>query len=339
MVRLKITEITVSCAEGDQGYVYDGIAQVEVEEVRPEALPTTQTRVMLIQANPAEALRWWRLPADGIGLARMEFIIGSLIRVHPMALVQWQRIRDRSVRQQIEELTVGYSDKTEYFVDTLAHGIARIAAASFPKPVIVRSSDFKSNEYANLIGGAQFEPSEENPMLGFRGATRYASDRYRDGFAPECRALKRARDELGLSNIVVMIPFCRTPAEADQVLDVLADNGLVRGINGLKVYVMCEIPSNVILAEAFAAAPFRRLLDRQQRPDPTRAGRRPGLRDARAAVRRARRGGGDTDSGCDRARSPLRPRGGAMRPGPERLPRACPLAGRGRHRLDLGHPG
>jgi pyruvate, water dikinase len=246
-------EITVSCAEGDEGHVYEGIAQVEVQEVQPEALPRTRTRVMLIQANPAEALRWWRLPADGVGLARMEFIIGNLIKVHPMALVRWDRIGDRSIRRQIEELSVGYADKTEYFVDTLARGIAKIAAASFPKPVIVRTSDFKSNEYANLIGGAQFEPKEENPMLGFRGATRYASERYRDGFALECRALKRARDEIGLTNIVVMIPFCRTPAEADQVLAVLADNGLVRGANGLGVYVMCEVPSNVVLAEAFAA--------------------------------------------------------------------------------------
>lgn len=246
-------EITVSCAEGDEGHVYDGIAKFEVQEVHPEELPNTRTRVALILANPADSLRWWRLPADGVGLARMEFIIGNIIRVHPMALAHFEQVADRTIRHQIEGLTAGYSDKTEYFVDTLARGIARIAAAWFPKPVIVRTSDFKTNEYANLIGGAQFEPNEENPMLGFRGATRYASERYREGFALECRALKRVRDQIGLTNVVVMIPFCRTPDEADQVLDVLAANGLVRGVNGLEVYVMCEVPSNVILTEAFAA--------------------------------------------------------------------------------------
>jgi pyruvate,water dikinase len=183
----------------------------------------------------------------------MEFIIGNIIKVHPMALARFDQIGDRGVRRQIEELTSAFSDKTEYFVDTLSRGIARIAAAWYPKPVIVRTSDFKTNEYANLIGGAQFEPKEENPMLGFRGATRYASDRYREGFALECRALRRVRDEIGLTNVVVMIPFCRTPAEADRVLDVLAENGLVRGANGLKVYVMLEVPSNVVLTEAFAA--------------------------------------------------------------------------------------
>ncbi|HEY3061973.1 MAG TPA: phosphoenolpyruvate synthase [Chloroflexota bacterium] len=246
-------EITVSCAEGDEGRVYEGIAEFEKQEVHPEALPGTRTQVMLIQANPAEALRWWRLPADGVGLARIEFIISNLIKVHPMALAEWDHLRDRAVRRQIDELTAGYADRTDYFVDQLAHGIAKIAAAYHPKPVIVRTSDFKSNEYANLIGGAQFEPNEENPMLGFRGATRYASERYRAGFVLECRALQRVRDEIGLTNVVVMIPFCRTPAEADQVLDVLAENGLVRGANGLQVYVMCEVPSNVVLTEAFAS--------------------------------------------------------------------------------------
>ena len=246
-------EITVSCAEGDEGFVYAGIAEFQVNEVEPEALPKTRTKVMLIMANPASALRWWRLPSDGVGLTRVEFIISNLIRVHPMALAHWDTVADRAVRQQIAKLTAAFPDKTEYFVDVLARGIARIAAVSFPRPVIVRLSDFKTNEYAGLIGGAQFEPKEENPMLGFRGAARYASERYRDGFALECRALKRVRDEIGLTNVVVMIPFCRTPAEADRVLDALAENGLVRGVNGLEVYVMCEVPSNVVLAEAFAA--------------------------------------------------------------------------------------
>jgi pyruvate,water dikinase len=246
-------EITVSCAEGDEGHVYEGIGRIETHEIHPEALPKTRTKIMLIMANPAGALRWWRLPADGVGLTRIEFIIGNLIRVHPMALVQWRQIRDRAARRQIAELTEGFRDRTEYFVDGLARGIAKIAAPSFPRPVVVRTSDFKTNEYAGLIGGAQFEPHEENPMLGFRGAARYASDRYRDGFALECRALRRVRDEIGLTNVVVMIPFCRTPAEADQVLNIMAQHGLVRGVNGLKVYVMCEVPSNVVLAEEFAA--------------------------------------------------------------------------------------
>jgi pyruvate,water dikinase len=246
-------KITVSCAEGDEGHVYEGIADVDINEVQPEALPRTRTQIMLIMANPAGALRWWRLPADGVGLTRIEFIIGDLIRVHPMALIQWDKVRDRAVRRQISDLTAGFSEKTEYFVDGLARGIAKIAAASFPQPVIVRTSDFKTNEYAGLIGGAQFEAQEANPMLGFRGAARYASDRYRAAFALECRALKRVRDEIGLTNVVVMIPFCRTVAEADRVLDTLAENGLVRGVNGLEVYVMCEVPSNVVLTEAFAA--------------------------------------------------------------------------------------
>jgi pyruvate, water dikinase len=246
-------QITVSCAEGDEGYVYEGSAEFSAQEIHPEALPKTRTKVSLILANPAAALRWWRLPADGVGLARIEFIIGNLIKVHPMALVRFDQVKDGAMRRQIAGLTAGAADKTEYFVDALARGIAKIAAVHYPKPVIVRTSDFKTNEYAGLIGGAQFEPREANPMLGFRGATRYFSDRYRAGFALECRALKRVRDEIGLTNVVVMIPFCRTPAEADLVLDVMADNGLVRGVNGLEVYVMCELPSNVILAEAFAA--------------------------------------------------------------------------------------
>ena len=246
-------EVTVSCAEGDEGHVYAGAAEFKARELRPETLPKTRTRVMLIMANPAGALRWWRLPADGVGLVRVEFIVGNLIKVHPMALARWDRVADRAVRRRIAALTAGYTDMTEYFVDGLARGVAKIAAAAFPRPVIVRTSAFKSNEYARLVGGAQFERPEENPMLGLRGASRYASDRYRAAFALECRALKRVRDEIGLTNVAVMIPFCRTPAEADRVLEAMAENGLVRGANGLAVYVMCELPSNVVLAEAFAA--------------------------------------------------------------------------------------
>jgi pyruvate,water dikinase len=203
-------------------------------------------------ANPAAAFRWWRLPADGIGLARMEFVVSNHIKVHPMALVHFDTLADQDAKHAIAELTQGYADKTEYFVDRLARGLARIAAAHHPKPVIVRMSDFKTNEYANLIGGAAFEPKEENPMLGFRGASRYYSPRYRDGFALECRAMRRLREDMGFANVIVMIPFCRSIKEADRVLAVMAENGLTRGVNGLQVYVMCEIPSNVILAKAFA---------------------------------------------------------------------------------------
>lgn len=215
-------------------------------------IPATRTQVMLNLANPAAAFRWWRIPADGVGLARMEFVVSNHIKVHPMALVHYATLTDEDAKRSIAELTRGYDDKTEYFVDRLADGLARIAAAHYPKPVIVRMSDFKTNEYANLIGGAAFEAKEENPMLGFRGAARYYSPRYQAGFALECRAIRRLRDKMGLKNVVVMIPFCRSTKEADRVLAVMAGNGLTRGENGLKVYVMCEIPSNVILAKAFA---------------------------------------------------------------------------------------
>jgi len=245
-------EVTVSCAEGDQGFVYEGAATFEVEEVALADIPATRTRVMLNLGNPAAAFRWWRLPADGVGLARMEFVINNHIKVHPMALVRFEALKDAAARDAIAELTRGYADKRLYFVERLARALGRIAAAHHPKPVIVRMSDFKTNEYANLIGGAEFEPEEENPMLGFRGASRYYSPRYREGFALECAAIRRLREEMGFTNVVVMIPFCRSLAEADRVLAVMAENGLRRGENGLEVYVMCEIPSNVILAEAFA---------------------------------------------------------------------------------------
>ncbi|TIQ27738.1 phosphoenolpyruvate synthase [Mesorhizobium sp.] len=244
--------VTVSCAEGDQGFVYEGTADVETEMVDMTNLPETHTKIMLNLANPAAALQWWRLPADGVGLARMEFVVGNHIRVHPMALVHYDQLKDEAAKREITELTVGYADKTEYFVDRLARGVARIAAALYPKPVIVRMSDFKTNEYAGLIGGAQFEPEEENPMVGFRGASRYYSPLYREGFALECRAIRRLRNEMGFRNVIVMIPFCRSTHEADRVLEVMAENQLRRGEDGLEVFVMCEIPSNVILAAEFA---------------------------------------------------------------------------------------
>jgi pyruvate,water dikinase len=245
-------EVTVSCAEGDQGFVYDGTAAFEAETIDVGGLPETRTQVMLNLGNPAAALHWWRLPADGVGLARMEFVVSNHIRVHPMALIGYDSLKDESAKRAIDELTAGYADRAEYFVDRLALGLARIAAALHPKPVIVRMSDFKTNEYAGLIGGAAFEPREENPMIGVRGASRYYSPRYRDGFALECRAVRRLRNDMGFGNVVVMIPFCRSTHEADRVLEVMAQNGLRRGQDGLQVFVMCEVPSNVILAAEFA---------------------------------------------------------------------------------------
>ncbi len=245
-------DITVSCAEGDEGFVYEGHADIEVQEIQTHDVPETKTRVMLNLANPSAAFRWWRLPADGVGLARMEFVINNAVRVHPMALVHFDSLKDEAEREEIAELTKGYADKRNYFVDHLAMGLSRIAAVMYPKPVIIRMSDFKTNEYADLLGGKQFEPKEENPMIGFRGASRYYSDRYREGFALECRAIRKLRTEMGFDNVIVMIPFCRSPDEADRVMAVMAENGLERGKDGLQVYVMCEIPSNVILAEDFA---------------------------------------------------------------------------------------
>lgn len=245
-------DVTVSCAGGEEGVVTEGISQIEVAEEALEALPETQTQVMLNLANPSAALRWWRLPVDGVGLARMEFVVNGAVRVHPMALAHFERVKDADARAEIEALTAGYASKPEYFVDQLARGLSRIAAFCYPKPVIVRMSDFKSNEYADLLGGRDFEPDEENPMIGFRGASRYYSDMYRDGFALECQAIARLRGRMGFDNVVVMIPFCRTPEEADRVLAVMAEHGLERGKNGLQVYVMCEIPSNVLRAAEFA---------------------------------------------------------------------------------------
>ncbi len=245
-------EVTLSCAEGDQGNIYQGILAYEEAEENLEELPEINTRIMMNIASPAAAFRWWRLPCRGIGLARMEFIINNLIKAHPMALLKYDELEDKEAKRRIRELTRNYDDKSEYFIDQLAQGIATIAASQYPSPAIVRMSDFKTNEYADLIGGQQFEHSEENPMLGFRGASRYYSEDYRAGFALECAAIRRVREEIGLDNVVVMIPFCRTLQEADKVLEVMSREGLVRGQRGLEIYVMVEIPSNVILAEQFA---------------------------------------------------------------------------------------
>ncbi len=244
--------VTVSCVGGDRGTVYEGELEYETEDVDLDAVPETETPVLMNIASPSAAMRWWRLPCRGIGLARMEYLINNVIKVHPMALVKLDELEDEEARERINELVRGWEDPTEYFVDRLARGVATIAASRHPDPVLLRMSDFKTNEYADLIGGARFEPDEENPMLGWRGASRYSSEGYREGFALECRAVRRVREAMGFANLSIMIPFCRTVAEADRVLEVLADNGLVRGRNGLEIYVMAEIPSNVVEARAFA---------------------------------------------------------------------------------------
>jgi len=244
--------VTVSCCEGETGFVYRGVVPFDRRQVDLAALPKPSTAIMLNVGNPGEALRAAALPNDGVGLARIEFIIASAVKVHPLALLHPEGIKDPEARAAIAALTRGYADRALYFVDRLAEGVAMIAAAFYPKDVIVRLSDFKSNEYAGLIGGRDFEPEEENPMLGFRGAFRYCHPRYREGFALECRAMRRVRDAMGLTNVKLMIPFCRTPEEGQRVLELLAAHGLVRGERGLEVYVMCEVPSNVILAREFA---------------------------------------------------------------------------------------
>ncbi len=245
-------EVTVSCAEGEEGRVYSGLLPFEVKEVALENLPYTRTNILMNVGNPEEAFSLSAIPNDGVGLARMEFIIANQIQAHPLALLHFDQLEDELARYKIAELTAQYEDKAQFFVDKLAQGIGTIAAAFYPKPVIVRLSDFKSNEYANLLGGRQFEPEEENPMIGWRGASRYYDDRYRDGFALECRAMKRVRDEMGLTNVILMVPFCRTPEEGEAVLAEMAKHGLVRGENDLQVYVMCELPSNVTLADEFS---------------------------------------------------------------------------------------
>ncbi|MFL5381829.1 MAG: phosphoenolpyruvate synthase [Longimicrobiaceae bacterium] len=245
-------EVTVSCAGGEEGVVYRGRVASHVERTDVSALARPRTKVMMNVGNPGEAFHLAQLPSDGVGLARMEFIIATHIRAHPMALLHPERVADPAARTAVLALAAGYPSPPEYFVGRLAEGVGTIAAAFWPNEVIVRLSDFKTNEYAGLLGGRAFEPEEENPMLGFRGASRYYDERYREAFALECRALLRVREEMGLKNVKVMVPFCRTPAEGRRVLAEMAANGLARGADGLEVYVMCEVPSNVILAEHFA---------------------------------------------------------------------------------------
>ncbi len=245
-------EVTVSCADGDVGRVYAGILPIEIVEVDLTDVARTKTEIMVNIGNPDLAFQTSRLPVDGVGLARMEFIISESIRAHPMALLDPEKIVDETERERVLELIEGHESGSEYFVERLSEGVGTIAAAFYPRPVIVRMSDFKTNEYASLLGGRGFEPAEANPMIGFRGASRYAHPAYAAGFALECEAMKRARETMGMTNIKLMIPFCRRVDEGERVLEVMAQNGLSRGENGLEVYVMCEIPNNVVQVDAFA---------------------------------------------------------------------------------------
>ena len=245
-------DVTVSCAEGEQGKVYAGSISFTVESIELDNLPETKTKILMNVGDPESAFGLSALPCDGVGLARLEFIIANHIKVHPLALLKFDELKDGAEKMAVARQTIHYPSKPDFFVDKLSRGIATIAAAFYPKPVIVRMSDFKSNEYANLLGGKQFEPQEENPMLGWRGASRYYDPKYCEAFALECQAFKRVRNDMGLTNVIPMIPFCRTPDEGRKVLAEMAKHGLVKGENGLQVYVMCELPSNVMLAAEFS---------------------------------------------------------------------------------------
>ncbi|MBS0401830.1 MAG: phosphoenolpyruvate synthase, partial [Proteobacteria bacterium] len=244
------TLVTVSCAEGDTGHIYDGLLETEVTEVQRGAMPPIATKIMMNVGNPQLAFDFAQLPNEGVGLARLEFIINNNIGVHPKAILDYPQV-DADLKKAVESVARGHASPRAFYVDKVAEGVATIAAAFWPKPVIVRLSDFKSNEYRKLIGGSRYEPEEENPMLGFRGAARYISDDFREAFAMECEALKRVRDEMGLTNVQVMVPFVRTLGQAERVVKLLAEQGLQRGDNDLKVVMMCELPSNAILAEQF----------------------------------------------------------------------------------------
>ena len=243
--------VTVSCAEGDAGFVYEGNIPFKVEKTNIKEIKRPKTKIMMNIAEPDLAFSCSQIPNDGVGLARLEFIINNYIKIHPLALLNYATLKDKEAKKQIDALTIGYKKKSDYFVDRLAQGVAMISAAFYPKDVIVRLSDFKTNEYANLIGGKEFEPIESNPMIGWRGASRYYAPLFLPAFELECQALKRVREEFGLKNLKVMVPFCRTVEEGKKVQEIMAKNGLKRGVNGLEVYVMAEIPANVILADQF----------------------------------------------------------------------------------------
>lgn len=250
--RIKLGDnITIDCSEGDEGKVYEGLLDFEINTLDLQAIQQPKTHVMLNIGDPSQAFDLSFVPNEGVGLAREEFIVNSSIVVHPMALINYDNIKDHTVKKKIEEITHGYQDKPQFFIDKLAEGVGMIAAAFNPKPVIIRLSDFKTNEYANLLGGHEFEPKEDNPMIGWRGAARYYDPKFRPAFDLECKALMKVRNEFGLKNIILMIPMCRTIDEGKKVIEIMRQNGLVQGQDGLKIYAMCEVPSNVILAEEF----------------------------------------------------------------------------------------
>jgi pyruvate,water dikinase len=244
--------VTVSCCEGEIGNVYEGAIENQINEIDISQLPAVKTSIMLNIASPSAAFKYASLPVRGVGLAREEFIINNYIQVHPLALLRHQQLNDESLSKEISRKIRGFRDEEDFFIKKLSYGIAKIGAAFFPNPVIVRFSDFKTNEYHNLLGGKYFEPVEENPMIGWRGASRYYSDSYREAFGLECKAIKSVREEMGLNNVIVLIPFCRTVAELFRVYAVMKQYGLQRGENGLQVYLMAEIPSNIIMADEFA---------------------------------------------------------------------------------------
>ena len=325
------TFVTVSCAEGDEGKIYDGLLETEITEVSRGELPPIPTKIMLNVGNPQLAFDFQSVPNKGVGLARLEFIINNNIGVHPKAILEYPNI-DADLKKAVESVARGHASPRAFYVDKLAEGVATIAAAFWPKPVIVRLSDFKSNEYKKLIGGSRYEPDEENPMLGFRGAARYLAEDFAESFEMECMAMKRVRDEMGLTNVELMIPFVRTLGQAEKVIELLAKYGLKRGENGLRVIMMCEVPSNAILARAVPAV-LRRLLDRLERPDPADPGPGPRLRHGAAGqgLRRARPGSESHAVAGDQGM----PRTGQvhrhLRPGAVGPPGLRPVAGRRGH--------
>lgn len=243
-------EVTVSCAEGDEGRIYDGLLETEIEEVSWGEMPDIGLNVMMNVGNPQLAFDFCQIPNKGVGLARLEFIINNNIAVHPKAVLDYPNV-DADLKKAVESAARGYASPRAFFVEKLAEGVATLGAAFYPKPVIVRLSDFKSNEYRKLIGGSRYEPDEENPMLGFRGAARYLADEFAECFRMECEAIRKVRDEMGLTNVEIMVPFVRTLSQAERVIELLADNGLERGKNGLRIVMMCEVPSNAILAKEY----------------------------------------------------------------------------------------
>jgi pyruvate,water dikinase len=321
--------VTVSCAEGDTGQVYAGALDFEVRELQLDQMPPLPFKIMMNVGNPDRAFDFQFLPNAGVGLARLEFIINRMIGIHPKALLNYADLPD-DLRASIARRIAGYADPVGFYVDKLAEGVSTLAAAFWPKPVIVRLSDFKSNEYANLLGGERYEPDEENPMLGFRGASRYVAESFRDCFELECRAMRKVRDQMGLTNVEVMIPFVRTVDEARAVVDLLAANGLRRGENGLRLIMMCEIPSNALLAEEF--------LDRLERPDPTDPGAGPRLRRDRPSVRRAQPGGQGAAVDGDPGLPPAGQIHRHLRSGALGSSRPGPLADERRHREHIVEP-